>query len=91
MPFRYVLWDTWFSAADNMKFVVLDLCRHFVGAIKDNRKVGLVSGDGKTGAFKSVSQQELRPNVVYKVRMESVPFDLFLVKRSIKTWTALRG
>lgn len=89
--FRYVLWDTWFSAADNMKFVVHDLCKHFVGAIKDNRKVGLVDGDGKTGAYKSVSQQELQPDVVYKVRMESVPFDLFLVKKVYKNMDGSTG
>lgn len=89
--FRYVLWDTWFSAADNMKFVVQELRKHFVGAIKENRKVGLVSGDGKTGAYKSVSQQELQPGVVYKVRMESVPFDLFLVKKVHKNMDGSTG
>lgn len=89
--FRYVLWDTWFSAADNMKFVVQDLGKHFVGAIKANRKVGLVSGDGKTGAYKSVSQQELQPGMVYKVRMESVPFDLYLVKKVYKNMDGSTG
>ena len=89
--FRYVLWDTWFSAADNMKFVVQELQKHFVGAIKDNRKVALVDGDGKTDTFKSVGQQELQPDVAYKVRMESVPFDLFLVKKVHKNMDGSTG
>lgn len=89
--FRHVLWDTWFSAADNMKFVVQELRKHFAGAIKYNRKVGLVGGEGKTGAFKPVSQQEIQPGVVYKVRMESVPFDLFLVKKVYKNMDGSTG
>lgn len=84
VKFRYVLWDTWFSSAENMVFVVQDLKKHFVGAIKDNRKVALVGADGAAGKSKSVSQQELQPGVVYRVRMESVPFDLFLVKKVYK-------
>ncbi|MBK8563178.1 MAG: transposase [Saprospiraceae bacterium] len=89
--YRYVLWDTWFCAADNMKFVVQELGKHFVGAIKENRKVALVGRDGKTGAYKPVSQQELQPNVVYKVHMESVPFDLFLVNKVYKNMDGSTG
>lgn len=91
VKFRYALWDTWFSAADNMKFVVQDLKKHFVCAIKDNRKLALVKQDGTTSAFQSVSQQELQPGVVYKVRMQSVPFDLFLVKKVYKNMDGSTG
>lgn len=91
IKFRYVLWDTWFSAAENMVFVVKDLKKHFVGAIKDNRKVALVGENGVAGQSKSVSQQETQPGVVYKVRMESVPFDLFLVKKVYKNMDASSG
>lgn len=84
VKFAYVLWDTWYSAAENMVFVVKNLDKHFVGAIKDNRKVALVDTNGAAGAFKSVSQQEIQPAAVYKVRMESVPFDLFLIKKVYK-------
>jgi IS4 transposase len=79
-----VLWDTWYSAAENMVFVVKNLNKHFVGAIKENRKVALVGAKGAAGEFKSVSQQEIQPGVVHKVRMESVPFDLFLIKKVYK-------
>jgi len=89
--FRHVLWDTWFSAAENMVFVVEDLKKHFVGAIKDNRKVGLAWEDGAIGKFKPVSQQEIQPDKVYKVRMESVPFDLFLVKKVYKNMDGSSG
>ena len=91
VKFRYVLWDTWFSSAENMKFVVQNLKKHFVGAIKDNRKVALVSPDGRTGAFLSVSKQEIQPGTVYKVRMEKVPFDLYLVKKVYKNMDGSTG
>jgi hypothetical protein len=89
--FRYVLWDTWFSAAENMVFVVQDLKKHFVGAINDNRKVGVVGTDGVVGAFKSVREQDIQPGRVYKVRMESVPFDLYLVKKVFKNLDGSTG
>lgn len=91
VKFSYVLWDTWFSSAENMVFVVNDLKKHFIGAVKDNRKVALVSDSGTTGKFKSVSQQEIQPGMVYKVRMESVPFDLFLVKKVYKNMDGSTG
>lgn len=81
VKFRYVLWDSWFSSVDNILFVVQDLKKHFIGALKDNRKVAMVDANGKLGAFRSASEQEIRPGDVYKVRLEKVPFDLFLTKR----------
>lgn len=43
VQFRYVLWDSWFSAKDNLNFVHYELKKYFVGAIKSNRKVALDS------------------------------------------------
>lgn len=91
IKFRHVLWDTWFSSAENMVFVVNDLKKHFVGAIKDNRKLALIGEDGAVGAFKPVSQQEIQPGRVYKVRMQSVPFDLFVAKQVYKNLDGSTG
>lgn len=91
VKFKYVLWDTWFSAADNMVYVVQGLKKHFVGAIKDNRKVALVGADGAIGKSLQVSQQEIQPGKVHKVRMNSVPFDLYLVKKVYKNMDGSTG
>jgi hypothetical protein len=91
VKFKYVLWDTWYSSSSNMKFVVQDLEKHFIGAIKDNRNVALVAADGKISKYKLVSQQDLQPEMVYKVRLEEVPFDLFLVKRVYKNMDGSTG
>ena len=41
VKFRYVLWDSWFSSKENLNFVHYELQKHFVVAIKGNRKVAL--------------------------------------------------
>lgn len=91
VKFRYVLWDTWFSSAENMVFVVEDLKKHFIGAIKENRKIAIVDDKGVPGVFKSASAQEIQPDSVYKVRLEKVPFDLFLTKREFRNWDGSVG
>lgn len=91
VKFRYVLWDTWFSSSDNMVFVVKSLNKHFVGALKENRKVALVGEDGKIGKSKQVKEQDIQPGTVYKVRLQSVPFDLFLVKKVYKNMDGSTG
>lgn len=91
VAFRYVLWDTWFSAAENMRFVVKDLQKHFVGALKSNRKVALVDAQGQKTAYQSLSTLDLQPSQVYPVRLESVPFDLFLIKVVYKNLDGSQG
>lgn len=60
LPFRYVLADSWFSAADNMVYLKNERRTDFVFPLKENRKVALsqrqVSGDlpiGFLGATRS--------------------------------------
>jgi hypothetical protein len=91
VKFRYVLWDTWFSSSENMAFVVNDLEKHFIGAIKDNRKVGFVDRDGVMSAFQSVREQDIQPGQVYKIRMESVPSDMYLAKKVFKNLDGSTG
>jgi len=45
LRFKYVLSDSWFACANNMKFVVEDCDRDFIMAIKENRKVALSKED----------------------------------------------
>jgi hypothetical protein len=43
IPFRYVVNDVWYSAAENMRFIKEALERDFVMPLKSNRKVALPS------------------------------------------------
>jgi hypothetical protein len=81
IPFRYVLSDVWFSAADNMMFVKRGLQRDFVMPIKSNRKVALSLADKRQGRYRRVDELVLEAQAVHEVYLESVDFPLLLVKQ----------
>jgi len=83
-----VTFDTWYSSAENMTFIVKDLQKHFVCAIKDNRRIVLLDTveEGNTKKFKqkdwvSVSKADIEPNRPYLIKLKNVPFVLVLVKK----------
>jgi hypothetical protein len=77
-----VCFDTWYTSAENMRFIVEDIKKLFVCAIKDNRSICLdVSVPKKQQQWIQVAQAEIEPNRPYKVRLKDVPFDLILVKK----------
>jgi hypothetical protein len=81
VKFRYVLNDSWYSSADNMKFVHLDLKKDFIFAIKENRKVALSAEDKQRGQYVAVSTLEFAKSETRQVWLEEVSFPLLLVKQ----------
>lgn len=82
IKFRYVCFDTWYTSAENMRFIVEDVKKHFVCAIKDNRSICFdTSVPKKQQQWIQVAQAEIEPNRPYKVRLKDVPFDLILIKK----------
>lgn len=81
VKFKYITWDTWFSSAENMKFTVNELKRHFVSAIKDNRLIALSKEDKLAGKWEQVSSLELKPGQTYKAWIKGVPFPIILAKQ----------
>ena len=81
MPFRYVLNDVWFAAADNMKLIKTELGKDFVMPLKCNRNVALSGQDKKDGRFQAVQTLALEHGQVRQVYLEQVPFPLLLVKQ----------
>jgi transposase len=82
LSFRTVVFDTWFSSADNIQYIVHELNRHVVCAIKSNRTITLdVQKPGKEQIWQQVSEANLEPHRAYKVRLKGIPFDLLLVKK----------
>ncbi|USE37520.1 transposase [Endozoicomonas sp. SCSIO W0465] len=49
LMFRYVLADSWFCSNDNMMFIRHDCNKHFLMAMKSNRKVSLSLDDKLQG------------------------------------------
>lgn len=81
VKFKYVTWDTWFSSAENMEFVVGDLKRHFVSAIKENRLVALSLEDKLAGKWQQVSSLDIEPGTVREVWIKGVSFPVILAKQ----------
>lgn len=84
LKFRYVVNDSWYASADNMKFVHLNLKKDFIFAIRENRKVALSAEDQKQGRYQAVKNLNLREDHPQQVWLEGVPFALLLVKQVFK-------
>jgi len=81
IPFRYVLNDVWFAAADNMNFVKHKLNKEFVMPLKANRKVALSADDKRQGRYVRVDEVGIEPNTVRPVYLEGVSFPMLLAKQ----------
>jgi transposase len=81
IPFRYVLNDLWFAAAENMRFVKLDLKKEFIMALKSNRKVALSENDKANGLYQRIDQLELPEDTTLTIYLEGIPFPLQLVRQ----------
>jgi hypothetical protein len=82
VQFRTVVFDTWFASADNIHYIVHELNRHVVCALKSNRMVTLdTQKPPKEQIWQQVSEANLEPHRVYKVRLKDIPFNLLLVKK----------
>ena len=81
LPYRYVLNDVWFAAADNMKLIKPELKKDFVMPLKSNRNIALSGQDKKEGRFQAVQTLALEHGQAQEVYLEQVPFPLLLVKQ----------
>jgi len=81
ISFRYVLNDVWFSSAENMNFVKIDIGRYFIMPLKSNRKVALTLADKKQGKYQVISTIDIEPNTVREIYLEGVEFPLLLAKQ----------
>ncbi len=81
VKFKYVLWDTWFSAKENFEYLHYNLEKFFIGALKSNRKVALSRNEKLEGKFFKVEELDLQTNRSYKVWIKGLDFEVLLVKR----------
>ena len=68
LKYKYVLTDSWFAAKENMDFIRLELDKHFIMALKSNRKVALSEENKKQGHFLRIDELEwleLNPKLVW--------------------------
>ena len=79
--FKYVLFDSWFSAKDNMVLITTELGKHFVCAIKSNRTVALSHTDKLAGHFVQVSTLDFKPNELRLVYLKGMEFPVLVTKQ----------
>lgn len=76
----YVLADTWFGSAENMRFIKLDLAKDFIFPLKTNRKIALTEEDKQDGRYQRVDTLQTEPGTVRNIYLEDVPFPLQLTQ-----------
>ena len=81
LPFRYVLADPWFGAAETMVYLKTDRNTDFIFPLKENRKVALSPEEKLAGRYLPVSSLLLEANATQKIWLEGVPFPLLLCKQ----------
>lgn len=82
VKFKYVLADTWFASVENMKFIRLELDKHFIMPLKNNRKVALSEDDQKIGKFVKIKDLDLEEGT--EVWLDGLPLAVRLVKTVFK-------
>lgn len=81
LKLKYIIWDSWFSAKENMQLVKNTLHKDFVAAIKSNRLVALSAQDKRDGQFMAVSDLDMNVGECRLVYLKGIEFPLLLVKQ----------
>lgn len=81
VPFRYLVWDSWFSSKENFDFVHFELKKYFVSAIKNNRLVALNEKDQIAGQFQQVKQLTIQKDRAITVWLKGIDFPMRIIKR----------
>jgi hypothetical protein len=61
IQFRYVLNDSWFASAENMRFIKQEKNKDFIMPLKDNRKIALSQEDKAQGSYVQLEAVNLEP------------------------------
>ena len=78
---QYIVWDSWFSAKENMELVKETLKKDFVAAIKANRLVALSEQEKREGRFVAVSEVDITAAQCRLVYLKGVDFPVVLTKQ----------
>jgi hypothetical protein len=91
IPFRYVLNDSWYSSAENMRFIKQTLDKDFLMPLKANRKVAVSLADKLAGKYLRVDALVCEPNTVQEIYLEGVEFPLLFTKQIFVNEDASHG
>jgi hypothetical protein len=81
IPFRFVVFDTWFASAENMRFIKHEQQRDCICPLKTNRKVAMSLAEKQQGRYTRVDTLLLEEHAPREVYLEGVDFPLLLAKQ----------
>jgi hypothetical protein len=85
LKWKYATFDSWYSSADLITYIIKNLKKQLVCAIKDNRTVCFdTKKSKKEQVWTQVSQLNIEPNKAYSVHLKGIAFELLLVKKVYK-------
>lgn len=80
LKFRYVLADSWFASADNMRFIQKKK-KFFIFDMKVNRRVALSEKDRNAGHWTRIDELDILDNTPVKVWLKDLAFPVLLTKQ----------
>jgi len=80
VKFRFVLFDVWFAAIENMRFI-LSHGKHFICPLKANRKVALSKADKLQGRWHKLETLEITENESCLIYLEGFDTPVLLIKQ----------
>lgn len=80
VKFRYVLADSWFGSADNMRFIKKKK-KFFIFDMKTNRQVAVSEQDRNAGHWTRIDKIDIPDNTPVKVWLKDLEFPLLLTKQ----------
>lgn len=81
LRFRYVLNDSWYASAENMKLIKQELKHDFIMALKSNRKVARSAADKAAGKYQTLSLLAPPEGTVCEIYLEGLEFPLLFAKQ----------
>jgi len=80
LKFRYILADSWFASAANMRFIQKKK-KFFIFDMKSNRQVALSEEDRNAGRWTRIDEIDIPDNSPVKVWLKDLEFPLLLTKQ----------
>lgn len=83
LNFKYILADTWFASAGNMRFIEKKN-KFFIFDMKANRQAVLSEKDRNAGRWNRIDELDIPNNTPVKVWLKDLEFPVLLVKQVFK-------
>ena len=90
VKFDYVLFDSWFSAKENLEMIHFSK-KLFIGGVKSNRTIALSFQDKVKGKFIQINQLSLLDSTYIEVYLKGIEFPMKLMKKIFKNEDGTEG